>query len=868
MRPDKQKQMMAYLTRPARQLVETGQLKFASDLAKPVDKFEVQQIKLFNDFNTRNPRADGGRIGFANGPPGQKIDKSKSKSAVRKPYASEIEKRIIELANNDKLGAEAIADKLTEEFEGNFSRSPVGKRIKILRAEGKIKNIPVKEKAASIAMRGDLYGQAPGEKYLKIREIRDVDRKAVDKSTGKSLYNIPENAKFKINFSNTAANQPDVISNIPEKFRGVQYFTTKKAAEKALAERKKLKLIGDEDLDPVKKSANKKKYDLIKEVSNNNIEDKLAEFKKGEPLEKAHRLSLEQVKKTGQLYNVMNLGLDFDSPELVQINNESVKPFENKLKQLYAEQNKLYKQVKDLKVIPQDLQKKIEFNNKKISTVVDLAGGRVQGLQLDEFTLKPKVYGTNYANVLGFGLYDKPVKQLTKEDRAAIGLIMQGQVDNEKRTAGKTAQKLFANAQLLNDVDKLAVKSPPINQIENFLKNLENKKFGRVADVVVKASQEGGFGEAVQTICKRRKAKKGGRMFVSTGSGCPAAKDDPKGFLRSVSENPKLAKFLKSAPGKKAMTMAARVTGNVLNPTTLIGGEVAFVLGDGLNNFASGLPLDESFDRAFVFGDFGQFEKNLINQAKELGYDDNQLNLLQQTIDINKLDNRKRKLEYGLDVEKQDPSGLTSDATMGFENRLVNTNKNLDDSVINYLGTLDKMGFDRNKATDQMTGFTYLDNVFKKRTQDQLVKDFEDRKRQVDPTKTPFGDFISPVFDLGSYTQPLKFAADIVNPFTKDVPFLSERQQEAKKLREMSEEKLDAYNKARGFTIEDIQQGTSPQIRETMDYLGTDVTGQGFGQSLAGGGIAKLAGVSSGVAPESGPNPQGLLSLKNRVRNY
>ena len=426
---------------------------------------------------------------------------------------------------------------------------------------------------------------------------------------------------------------------------------------------------------------------------------------------------------------------------------------------------------------------------------------------------------------------------------------------------------------LIDMLDKTGVKLTEgqikeANEIENFLKNLENKKFGRVADVVVKASKEGGFGEAVQTICKRRKAKKGGRMFVSTGSGCPAAKDDPKGFLRSVSENPKLAKFLKSAPGKKAMTMAARVTGNVLNPTTLIGGEVAFVLGDGLNNFASGLPLDESFDRAFVFGDFGQFEKNLINQAKELGYDDNQLNLLQQTININKLDNKRKKLEFGLDKDKSDMSGLTSDATMGFEDRLVNTNKNLDDSVGNYLNTLDNMGFDSNKAADQATGFTYLDNVFKKRTQDQLVKDFEDRKRQVDPTKTPFGDFISPVFDLGSYTQPLKFAADIVNPFTKDVPFLSERQQEAKKLREMSEEKLDAYNKARGFTIEDIQQGTSPQIRETMDYLGTDVTGQGFGQSLAGGGIAKLAGDSSGRPPESGPNSQGLLSLKNRVRNY
>jgi len=41
-----------------------------------------------------------------------------------------------------------------------------------------------------------------------------------------------------------------------------------------------------------------------------------------------------------------------------------------------------------------------------------------------------------------------------------------------------------------------------------------------------------------------------------------------------------------------------------------------------------------------------------------------------------------------------------------------------------------------------------------------------------------------------------------------------------------------------------------------------------FSQPLAGGGIAKEAGDSSGRPPVSGPNPQGLLSLKNRVRNY
>ena len=399
---------------------------------------------------------------------------------------------------------------------------------------------------------------------------------------------------------------------------------------------------------------------------------------------------------------------------------------------------------------------------------------------------------------------------------------------------------------------------------EKFLTNLDNNKFRRVSTVLINAAKEGGLGEAVQKICMRKQAKKGGRMFLSNGSGCPAADQDPKGFLKSVSDNPQLAKFLKSSPGKKAAALAARVTGNVLNPTTLIGGEVAFVLGEGLNNFASGLDLAESFDRAFIFGDFGKFEKNLMDQARELNYDDNQLNLLQQTININKLNNKQKKLNFGLDVEEQDPSGLTSDATMGFEDRLVNTKNELDNSVQNYIGTLDKMGFDLTKDSTYDVGFRYLDNVFKKRTQNQLKKTFDQRKDQIDPTQTPFGNFISPAFDLGSYTQPLKYAFDVVNPFTKDVPFLSERQQEAKKLREMSKEELDAYNKERGFTLENIEQGTAPQIRPLMNYLGTDVTGQGFGtQFLAGGGIASL---TKTIPPESGPTPQGLPYVYNNVK--
>ena len=188
---------------------------------------------------------------------------------------------------------------------------------------------------------------------------------------------------------------------------------------------------------------------------------------------------------------------------------------------------------------------------------------------------------------------------------------------------------------------------------EKFLTNLEKNKFRRVSKVFIDAAIEGGFGEQVKQICFRKKAK-GGRMFLSNGSGCPAADQDPKGFLKSISDNPFLKKFFTSNTGQKAAAVAARVTGNVLNPSTLIGGEVAYVLADGLNNLSKGMNLAESFDRAFVFADLGKFEENLINQAKNLKYDDNQLNLLQETININKLENRRKKLEYGLDVEASD----------------------------------------------------------------------------------------------------------------------------------------------------------------------------------------------------------------------
>ena len=50
-----------------RNLINSGQLTTASEINRPNPKQSVKEIELFNEFNLRNPRADGGRMGFKKG---------------------------------------------------------------------------------------------------------------------------------------------------------------------------------------------------------------------------------------------------------------------------------------------------------------------------------------------------------------------------------------------------------------------------------------------------------------------------------------------------------------------------------------------------------------------------------------------------------------------------------------------------------------------------------------------------------------------------------------------------------------------------------------------------------------------------------
>jgi hypothetical protein len=848
----------------------------ADKINRPEPKKEVQEIEAINEFVKRNPKASGGQL------------VAPSVDGSRPGYGGTItQKKTFKKVNDylkeliPKLNAEEkfyTKEEVSNMVEKKFNIKP---RYQIIYYKGKpsefkvnqfgIRSYPIMKTLDSSDKKID---KVLKNMLIEDKPLNDFFFKALQKRTdlrsSKVTYKLKNNQTYQVlkdqgldsllqRFNKKTdhgflkkLSLSDQLTTALELEKGTPRFT---GVEDIKGQSKKGGVYGRKGFTYSPKF---RVMEFAKRNWNRNKGEGAVTFvdQKGKPIKWKFGLELP-FNKVGFVYNGKTYRSIDLTPELMQKNFPEV--YNNQLAI-----NKLNTQVIDDPI-----------NKGKTITVGEL----VKRTQVNNYNWSPKLGSFDIMHGPK-GVIEEPFTNLTFNTRdinqieMGINKLVERNVLKNKDAV--VINKLINNLAGSGDPDlirqraiklsKQKVKGQPIDYQtvkNNFLKNLTDKKFGRVADVIVKASKEGGFGDIMQKYCIRKRAKKGGRIFLSTGSGCPAADQDPKGFLKSVSDNPQLAKFLKSGPGKKAMAMAARVSGNVLNPSTLIGGEVAYVLAEGLNNFSKGLPLDESFDRAFIFSDFGKFEKNLMNKAKELGYDDNQLNLLQQTININKLDNRQKKLEYGLDVEKQDPSGLTSDATMGFENRLVNTNKNLDDSIINYLNTLDKMGFDSRKAADQATGFIYLDNVFKKRTQDQMLETYDKRKRQVDPTSGTLGNILDPVLDLGAYTQPLKYAADVVNPFTKNVPLLSDRQREAKYLKEMDPRELFLYNKQRGFTLDDIAAGTSPQIRETMDYLGTDVTGQGFGQSLAGGGIAGLSGgIDQGPQRISlNPDSQGLRSL-------
>ena len=164
-------------------------------------------------------------------------------------------------------------------------------------------------------------------------------------------------------------------------------------------------------------------------------------------------------------------------------------------------------------------------------------------------------------------------------------------------------------------------------------------------------------------------------------------------------------------------------------------------------------------------------------------------------------------LTFGLGGQSMKEQLKESDPRYGQADKLT-------DVYQGYLSSLNKLGEPKQ----------YVGRPGKRTSEQDVLKAMEPFTRVNPQTET--GDF----FDLGMYESQLQ----------------KDRGSEAKFAEDKMQRALE-----RGFYDPGV--GGSRRISEFQ---------------AAGGGIAKEAGDPSGRPPESGPQPQGLLSLKNRVRNY
>ncbi len=202
-----------------------------------------------------------------------------------------------------------------------------------------------------------------------------------------------------------------------------------------------------EGLEKIQRARDKLRKENIKKTSSGAVESKIKrDIKKVDPtalakdVDIAHRASLKANANLGAKYLTTSLGIDSKI-----INQKIIQPIEQKLGKLYEDQKNLIKDYKPGDKIPKDVQKKLEKINIKISELADRTNGVLQGVLVDEKTLKPIRYGVDYSKVLGFGLVDKPVSELTQNDRNIIKLNVEEQIKTAKKVNPKNTGMMLSS---------------------------------------------------------------------------------------------------------------------------------------------------------------------------------------------------------------------------------------------------------------------------------------------------------------------------------------------------------------------------------------------------------------------------------------
>jgi hypothetical protein len=211
-------------------------------------------------------------------------------------------------------------------------------------------------------------------------------------------------------------------------------------------------------------------------------------------LDLSHRASLDQLVKLKEDYLSSNLGID---PQ--DINRIIVKPVENTLKDLYSEQSKISKKAAKVKTatgeIPKSIQKELSDINLKINNLTASIDNRLNPVLIDEITLEPKIVGVDYSKSVDLGIFNKPVKELTKTELEFIKTktlpeVMKTQSKVSKEEMKKLSLNILENKDIPEKNKEATNKF--ISNLTNYLNENPNEvKAFRTAGIICRRSAGG-----------------------------------------------------------------------------------------------------------------------------------------------------------------------------------------------------------------------------------------------------------------------------------------------------------------------------------------------------------------------------------------
>ena len=863
MTPKEYKQMMAYLTRSG----VKKQVKFASDIARPDPKPVVKEIELFNAFNKRNPKADGGMLvqPSADGSrPGYATSKVKKGKFI---YPITNQSGTVYSDKKPKSSARKVGS-------GKFSMADRNRVTRIKYPEYSsyaelLKKEPAKAKNVMAALQ---YSSVSGSKITKKTFLTPL----TEIQQNKILAEFPDAdfSKGKLGF-HTRRDQTKYVQ--------VQRFIARgyKPKFKTLP----LKLQNDikEKFSEVKNWDFKKyKYGVpqtLKASENRKIAMRIKNFV-ADP--KPYKLGFSTQAKGGWMVQQMYRAWEHGNTDYEPIynKNDKVIGMKEKGKIYYANENVApSKKFKLINSHPEfnKIQKFVDVANEAKLPLKDLSGYKntkalialfPEGFESVRFSdLVNYLYKEQGADVTRNAIEKHHLKNLSDMGAPVESKNLQ-LLRQDLNTLGNTIAQQIKGGDLsrVGDLEKAGVKI-----------TVDGKTYGKgfqdprrqlnriIGDVTQKISSldKKQFENIVATLgggdCGRLGKYQGGRIGFQDGTtnvvrkkGCydKAINRINSGFKNATpAEARNYTKLLNAVKG-------SAVIGRNLLKFGIVP-EALYVGADSLIRVGFGDTFKEAGLRAadfFIPGDQTQ-EADKLKVQRTLG-DAAATNVgrvfdyRNQIANIDSLEKQKENLANLSDVGEFDYIGDLSQDIKNIDTRL-------------------------NQAKND------LQNKFMVSEAETVAAD-RALEEAYDISKAK-----SPLARLKSFAQNIEAVQD--DPFLSDIATPQKTQMDLNlnmfptlrtdimSLTPLGAENLSQYFKSEGqdFSAEDIlayrDQLKAMPLMDAANKFGREqvfgAQGTFFGQPLAGGGIAKLAGDRSGPPPERGPNSQGLQGLMKRVRN-